>query len=187
MAAKKKAAINEKASADSMNRRLLWPRLEEAVANLLNPIGPNRSLRDWSGRNRRFLVFPSSALPPSLETIVDGITSVQPHAGSLYWAGGDRRSFRARWAIASGFRWGPDLPEPVSVYVVVTGPPASGKSTCIRVAANALSAVERGKPGREVRGPNGRSASGRTSLTKRRGMALHAILSQGSTPNQGAQ
>lgn len=177
MAAKKKDAIKETASAD--NESPLSATFEEAVAKL-EPDWPEPQLEGLERPKSAALVFPSSALPPSIETIVDGIASAQrmpaAYIGPVVIAG-------LSGAVGNRVRisMGPGLAEPVSVYVVVTGPPASGKSTCIRVAANALSAVERGNQDEKSVDPMA-DRIGQNIADKRRGMALHAILSQGSTP-----
>jgi Protein of unknown function (DUF3987) len=177
MAAKKKTKIDSTASAD--NESPLSATFEEAVAKL-EPDWPDPQLEGLERPKSSMPIFPTAALPPSIETIVDGIASAQKmpaaYIGPAVIAG-------LSGAVGNRVRisMGPGLAEPVSIYVVLTGPPASGKSTCIRVAANALSAVERGN---EDEKPMDAMANriGQNIAAKRRNKALHAILSNGSTP-----
>ncbi len=177
MAAKKKAQIDSTASAD--NESPLSATFEEAVAKL-EPDWPEPQLEGLERPKSSMPIFPTAALPPSIETIVDGIASAQKmpaaYIGPAVIAGlSGAVGNRVRISMGRG------LAQPVSIYVVLTGPPASGKSTCIRVAANALSAVESGN---EDEQPMDAMANriGQNIADKRRNKALHAILSNGSTP-----
>jgi Protein of unknown function (DUF3987) len=152
---------------------------EEAVAKL-EPDWPEPQLEGLERPKSSMPIFPTAALPPSLETIVNGIVSAQKmpaaYVGPAVIAG-------LSGAVGNRVRisTGPGLEQPVSIYVVLAGPPASGKSTCIRVAANALSAVERGAENLQ---PMDAMATriGQNIAGKRRHKALLAILSNGSTP-----
>jgi len=176
MAAKKSKIKAETAAGDES---ALPETFEEAVAKL-EPDWPEPQLEGLERPKSSMPIFPTAALPPSIETIVDGIASVQKmpaaYLGPAVIAG-------LSGAVGNRVRisMGPGLSQPVSIYVVLTGPPASGKSTCIRVAANALSAVERGN---EDEKPMDAMANriGQNITDKRRTKALHAILSNGSTP-----
>jgi hypothetical protein len=161
------------------NESVLPATFEEAVAKL-EPDWPDPQLEGLERPKSIMPMFPTSALPPSLETIINGIVSAQKmpaaYVGPSIIAG-------LSGAVGNRVRisTGPGLEQPVSIYVVLAGPPASGKSTCIRVAANALSAVERGaEPVQHMDTMANRI--GQNIAGKRRHKALHAILSNGSIP-----
>lgn len=152
---------------------------EEAVAKLEHD-WPEPQLEGLERPKSSMPIFPTAALPPSIEAIVGGIASAQKmpaaYVGPSVIAG-------LSGAVGNRVRisTGPGLVQPVSIYVVLTGPPASGKSTSIRVVADALIAVERGN---EDEQPMDAMANriGQNIVHKRRNKALHAILSNGSTP-----
>ena len=175
--ASKKTKIDSTASTD--NESPLSATFEEAVAKLA-PDWPDPQLEGLERPKSSMPIFPIAALPPSIETIVDGIASAQKMPAAYIGP-----AVIADLSGAVGNRvqisMGPGLAEPVSIYVVLTGPTATDKSTCIRVAANALSAVERGN---EYEKPTDAMANriGQNIADKRRNKALHVIPLNGSTP-----
>lgn len=177
MAVRKKNKLSSAEASDSASP--LSATFEEAVAKL-EPEWAEPQLEGLERPKPAVPRFPIAALPPSIEGIVSGIASAQKmpaaYIGPAVIAG-------LSGAIGNRVRisMGPGLAEPVSIYVVLTGPPASGKSTCIRVAANALSAIERAKEDEQPRDAMA-NRIGQNIADKRRNKALHAILSNGSTP-----
>lgn len=159
------------------------PRTFEEAAARVEPDWPEPRLEGLERPKSPLPTFPLAALPPSLESIVGGIASAQKmpvaYLGPTVIAGlSGAIGNRVRISLGRG------LADPVTLYVVLTGPPANGKSTCMRVAANALNEVERGRsdaPAMDV----ATDRIDRKIADKRRDKALHAILSSGSTPVSG--